>query len=195
MQRNHLQLYTLFLSSTYYFYFYFITPFHLRFIVCSVVCVCVFFSSLVALVSIVLSRWDCSLFCIWSDVISVKTLPKFTHIHWMTFVLRTNSTQRNGKDSKLLHSAHFRQLSDEIWWALSRSLVSVHVFALNRPYYRHAKEMPVHFSCHFVYTIHSHSTVEFLCFFFFDLVVFIIMFAENSFCIGFMMIFEGFSLW
>lgn len=72
MQRNHLHLLN-FYSSTYYFYF--ITPFHLRSIVCPLQGIFCVSSVSFAIVSL----WDSAFYCIRCDVISAKTLSEFTY--------------------------------------------------------------------------------------------------------------------
>lgn len=130
-----------------------------------------------------MSLWDCSVGCIWSDVIAVKTVPNSFTIP-MTFVCKNN--MKNGKEwqkFKLLHSAALSTFSQDITKYdepfFFFALVGVFLFACNDPYYH----IPKRIACNFFpgHIIRSHSFAEY--------------FAEDNFSISFMMIFQGFSLW
>lgn len=103
MQRNHLHLLN-FYSSTYYFYF--ITPFHLRSIVCPLQGIflrlfCVF-CNCVALGLCIL------LYSMWRNL-SKNIIRIHIHILWMTF--EWGKSEKKWQRFKLLHSAHFRKIS------------------------------------------------------------------------------------
>lgn len=130
MQRNHLQP-RCHSSSRRLIIFIFISLLH--FILVSLFAVCfAFFSSFffcnrfccAAVMLPMMSLWDCSLGCSWSDVIWVKTVPNSYTIP-MTFVCK--STLRNGKKwqkFKLLHSAALGTFSHhEKWWTFFLALV------------------------------------------------------------------------
>lgn len=90
------------------YYFYFITPFHLRFY-----CWCSFFRAR-SVRHVALGLFI--LLCAWSDVISAKTLPnsKLAYLHifsWNDISPKNNDFAKKWQRFKLLHSAHFRQIT------------------------------------------------------------------------------------
>lgn len=155
MQRNHLHLLN-FYSSTYYFYF--ITPFHLRSIVCPLQGIFCVSSVSFAIVSL----WDCAFYCIRCDVISAKTLSEFTYTssEWHS---SEEKVKKNGKDSNCC-IRHIFERYHELWWALF--LVHVFFLALNRPYYHHpTKIVCTLFAACFSFRLHYIYSVGFLCIF------------------------------
>lgn len=199
MQRNHLQLYTIsvvYLLFLFLFHYSISSPFPLFvhrvlrsvclffFVSCCACCHCVVAMGLFTL-----------LYLKWRNLSEKKNITKFTHTEWH-LTNKKKPTQRNGKDSKLLHSAHFLTKNDEFKCVCAFALV--HVFALNHPYYHHTKENSVHFSCHFVlHYSFIFSLLNSYVYIFISLTWFvIIMFVVNIvFALDLWWFFKDFHLW
>lgn len=155
MQRNHLHLLN-FYSSTYYFYF--ITPFHLRSIVCPLQGIFCVSSVSFAIVSL----WDCAFYCIRCDVISAKTLSEFTYTssEW-------HSSEKKEKKMAKIQIVAFGTFSKDIMNYDEHFFSCMFFFlALNRPYYHHAtKIVCTLFAACFSFRLHYIYSVGFLCIF------------------------------